>query len=300
MNTPLPHLRGLQIFDAVARHLSMSRASEELAVGQSAVSQQIRRLEDFLGCQLVDRNSKGTELTKSGKRLALRLRPAFAEIRAAVTELVENEKRPRGLSVVALGAFTFRWLIPRLSTFQVLHSDVDVQLIVASNLAELERSDVEVSIRCGNGTWPGHCANFLMSNEIFPVMSPRLCAGGNPPQKEDLTRHPWIHIDAEPRQREWRAWTSASGDPDIKGKGEIHVSSSIHATEAAIAGLGIALGHTPFVLDALRSRSLVAFSPAIPADEGDYYVVVQSALGDAEKVVAFREWLLAQDKNINQ
>ena len=113
--TRLPHLRGLQIFEAVARHRNMSRAGEELAIGQSAVTQQIRRLESYLGVALVMREPGGVALTKDGIALARKLRPAMDEIRLAVGELYERQHQGGSVRVVALGAFAYRWLIPRLS-----------------------------------------------------------------------------------------------------------------------------------------------------------------------------------------
>ena len=294
MRAQLPHLRGLQVFEAVARHRNMSRAGVELAIGQSAVTQQVSRLETYFGLTLVEREPSGVRLTQDGELLARRLRPAMDDIRAVVTELLESQRYVGSVSVVTLGAFAYRWLIPRLSTFHLAHPDIDVQLVAASTLGELARTDVDVSVRCGSGQWPGHHAEYLMANQMFPVISPRLCRKDEAPSPEDLRAHAWIYVDAEPRRAEWQSWLSMTSQTTLKGNGEIHVASSIHAIEAAIAGLGIALGHTPFVWDALEAENLVAIEPAVPAQEGDYHIVSIESQARTAKISVFREWLLAQ------
>ena len=254
MRARLPHLRGLQVFEAVARHRNMSRAGEELAIGQSAVTQQVRRLEHYFGMPLVKREPDGVQLTHAGERLARRLRPAMDDIRAAVSELTESHTQTGTTTAVALGAFAYRWLIPRLPGFHRTHPEIDLQLVTASTLAGLDRSDVDVSIRCGDGRWTKHHAKYLMANQMFPVVSPRLCQQGDTPCPQDLVYHPWIHVDADPRRSEWQTWTAAIGQPRLRGRREIHVASSVHAIEAAIAGLGVALSHTPFVWGRAKRR----------------------------------------------
>ncbi|MFT4561503.1 MAG: LysR family glycine cleavage system transcriptional activator [Gammaproteobacteria bacterium] len=281
MNNSLPHLRGLQIFEAVARHYSMTRAGNELAIGQSAVTQQIRRLGDYFGKGLVERSPSGIRLTEFGERLGRQLRKPMDDIRAAVAEALEGPRNSHSISVIVLGAFTYRWLIPRLVGFHRAHSGIDVQVITTSSPNDLLRDDVDVSIRTGSGTWPGCEAEYLMANELFPVISPRLLKNLNKPQISALCEHPWIHIDAEPRHLDWQTWIDAADRMELRGKSELHVASSVHALEAAIAGLGIAMAHTPFVADALQAGHLVSLEPAFPAPEGDYYVVATEQRSEA-------------------
>ncbi|MFT4583570.1 MAG: LysR family glycine cleavage system transcriptional activator [Gammaproteobacteria bacterium] len=294
MSNSLPHLRGLQIFEAVARHRSMTRAGRELAIGQSAVTQQIGRLEDYFDRRLVERSASGIRLTEFGERLGRQLRPPMDDIRAAIAEALEDRHDSLSVSVIVLGAFAYRWLIPRLASFHRSHPGIDVQVITTSSPNDLLRDDVDVSIRTGAGTWPGCRAEYLMANELFPVISPRLLRKSSQPQIADLSKHAWIHIDAESRQLDWQTWINAAGRIDLHSQNELHVASSVHALEAAIAGLGIAIAHSPFVADALQAGHLVALEPAFPAPEGDYYIVSTERRADAAQNRLFRSWLLRE------
>ncbi|MDX1433812.1 MAG: LysR substrate-binding domain-containing protein [Gammaproteobacteria bacterium] len=298
---PLPPLRSLAAFAAVARHGSVSRAAEELAVTQPAVTQHLRRLETHFGLPLVRRTGARIELTAEGSAFAARLTGALREIELASEALAARAAgagRGAGLSVSVLATFAQRWLIPRLASFQEAHPELDVRLITASGTADLERGDVDVSVRMGDGRWPGCHAERLMASRVFPVASPALLAARPVARPRDLAAHVLIRVEATPRDADWPRWLAACGEAALTPHGWLGFSSSIHALEAAVAGLGIAIGHTPFVIDALAAGRLSAPFPAgLALDEGAWWVVSRRERAGFARVEAFRTWLLEQARS---
>ena len=287
-------MRSLQAFEAVARHLNVSRAAEELGVTQPAVTQQLRRLEQILGLALCRRAPGGVSLTAEGRAYAARLRHAFSELRAATEDLATQSERTTVVTVALLATFAQRWLIPRLVGFQATAPGIEVRLLTASEMAELERPDVDLSIRVGDGAWPDTQSDYLMANEAFPVASPELLARRPITATADLANHVWIQVDAEPRRTDWTRWLAAAGRPDLAPQSWLTFTNSAHALEAAVAGLGIAIGHTPFVVDALTAGRLVAPLEKRLSDLGACYLVAASGRADAPPVARFRDWLLAE------
>jgi LysR family glycine cleavage system transcriptional activator len=294
----LPPLRSLQAFAAVARHGSVSRAAEELAVTQPAVSQHLRRLEAYFGLALVRRAGTRVVLTAEGSSYAARLGGALQEIHRASEELsarAAEAGRDPGLSVAVLATFAQRWLIPRLTSFQEAHPDLDVRLITASKLTDLAREDVDLSVRMGDGHWPGCHVQQLMDSHVFPVASPALLAARPLLRPGDLAGQVLIRVETTPRDEDWPRWLEASGEAGLIPHGWLAFSSSIHALEAAVAGLGVAIGHTPFVVDALAAGRLVApFARALEIREGAWWIVSREERAGLAPVEAFRGWLLEQ------
>ena len=288
-----PSLTSIRAFEAVARHKSISSAAEELCVSQPAVSQQLRHLEENLGCSLTIRRSRGIELTREGEVLAARLTRAFAELWAGIEIARRFDGRERSISVCMLAAFAQRWLIHRLVCFHERFPDIGVRLISAASTEELERTDVDVVIRCGRPHAGGVQAERLMANRFFPVANPDLVARRPIDVPADLSNHTLIRVEAEPRHLDWPRWYQEAGSADILPRHRMTVSSSNHAIEAAIAGLGVTIAHLPFVIDALASGTLVApLQPHVESDEGDYFVVTDNQA--APHVDDFRQWLIAQ------
>jgi LysR family glycine cleavage system transcriptional activator len=294
MPTALPPLASLRAFEAVARHGSVSRAAAELGVTQPAVTQQLRRLEGFLGLALVERRQGGIALTPAGRGYAARLRHAFDDLRAATGELLPETRRGHIVTVAVLATFAQRWLIPRLVGFQDAHPEVEVRLLTTSRLAELEREDVDLSIRVGDGRWPGLRSERLMCNEAFPVASPGLLARRPLRRAEDLARHVLLRVDAAPRDADWPRWLDLAGIPGLQPVSWLTFANSAQALEAAVAGLGIAIGHTGFVADALAAGRLAAPLAEKLADLGACYLVSRRTLREDAGSAQFRGWLLAE------
>lgn len=289
-----PSLKALRAFETAARHLSMTRAADELAVTQPAVTQQIKALETFLGVCLVYREGQGLALTPAGRAYAERLRGAFAEIRAATADLLRQERQGGAVTVSLLPTLAQRWLIPRLGSFQAAHPEIEVRFSATARVVDLRREDVDLAIRFGGSSWPGCDSRFLMANDMFPVLSPLLQEERPVATPEDLAAHVWLWVDAEPRGGDWPAWLAAAGADGLEPRGRIAFESSSQALAAATAGLGVAIGHRPFVIDDLSSGRLVMPLDAVMSGPQAYYVVTAADRTTPPRVAAFRDWLLAE------
>jgi LysR family glycine cleavage system transcriptional activator len=294
MPARLPAFPSLRAFEATARLGSVTRAAAELGVSQPAVSQQLRQLETMLERSLLRRVAGGIVLTAAGELYAARLRRAFDELQGATEELLATGADARVLTLSLLATFAQRWLIPRLAGFQRAHPDLEVRLLTTSRLVDLAREDVDLSIRAGSGRWPGCRADFLIENQIFPVASPALLARRPVHRPGDLAGQVLLRVEAEPRDRDWQRWLAAAGVPALEPRGWLTFASSSHALEAAIAGLGVAIGHTPFVIDGLAAGRLVAPLALEVGGDGDFYLVAARAKAERRKIAQFRGWLLAE------
>jgi LysR family glycine cleavage system transcriptional activator len=288
-----PPLNGLLALEAVARLESVSRAADELGVTQPAISQRLRMLERYFGRKLIERTPNGFHMEDDVAVFAARLRSAIETIRTA-SENFEDFSRAREnqLTVAILSTFAQRWLIPRLSRFQRAHPEIDLRLMTTSDPKDLARRDADVSIRCGSGQWQGCESRFLMSNRIFPVASPRYLEEIKLSSIEDLRNAVCIRVDAVPRQQDWMRWLDSVGAAGIAPRAWQSYANSTHALEAATAGLGIAMAHSPFVSDSLASGRLVRPFPLECDDvDGDYYLVHEKSPDLPRRIRRFRTWL---------
>ncbi len=289
MRHRLPSLNGLRAFEAVARHLSFTRAAEELAVTQTAVSQQIRRLEDQLGRKLFDRRGRAPALTRAGQDYVPAVRAAFDKLQGATDKLLRADGAGR-LTVSTLPSLAAKWLVPRLPGFQEAHPEIDVRIATSVTLVDFRRDDVDVAIRYGHGDWPGLRADWLMTEETFPVCAPAL-RDGDPPLRRpaDLARHTLLHMSV---RDDWHQWLTAAGVDGVDVARGHTFDTHVALLQAAIDGLGVALGRTPFVETDLAAGRLVApFQVTLPTEAG-FYVVAPTATADRPPVPAFRDWLL--------
>ena len=289
MRHRLPSLNGLRAFEAVARHLSFTRAAEELAVTQTAVSHQIRRLEDQLGRKLFDRRGRVLSLTRAGQDYVPAVRAAFDKLRGATDKLLRADGAGR-LTVSTLPSLAAKWLVPRLPGFQEAHPEIDVRIATSVALVDFRRDDVDVAIRYGHGDWPGLRADWLMTEETFPVCAPALRDGAPPLRRPaDLARHTLLHMSV---RDDWHQWLTAAGEEGVDVTRGHTFDTHVALLQAAIDGLGVALGRTPFVEADLAAGRLVApFQVTLPTEAG-FYVVAPTATADRPPVPAFREWLL--------
>ena len=285
-------LKTLRAFEAVVRNGGVSRAADELGVTQPAVSQRLRQFEESIGRPLVRRTGQGVAFEPDAELYAARIKRALDEIDQATAALTAN--RAGELTVSLLATFAQRWLIPRLSRFQDDHPDLDIRLLTTSRQADLTRRDVDLSIRCGTGHWAGCTSDFLLHNRIGLVAAPSLVSQHPLGKPDDLADHVLIRIDAVPRVQDWPEWLAAAGVPDLAPRRWLTFSTSTQALEAAVAGLGIAISHGPFVADAMASGHLVRpLAMTRPSAEGDYYLVA-ARHDDRPKIRAFRRWLLTE------
>ena len=296
MAARLPSLNGLRAFEAAARHLSFTQAASELNVTQTAISHQIRRLEEELGIRLFVRKNRALSLTAEAREYLPGIRAAFNDLRLATDRLLRKDD-DNVLTISTLASLAAKWLLPRLSAFQEAHPDIDVRITTSTGLVDFRGGDVDAAIRYGRGHWPGLRAEWLMADEMFPVCSPTLLTGKRPLRcPEDLRDHVLLHNTNN--GDDWRLWLTAAGLPsDISKQPGITFDLILMTVQAAIDGMGVAMGRTTYVKDDIaKERLVVPFKIALPADAG-FYLVSLEGEPDSPKLRAFRQWLIASAQN---
>src|SRR5262245_47213018 len=276
MTRRLPPLNALRAFEASARLGSFVKAAGELRVSAAAVSQQVRRLENYLDLPLFQRLAHGLVLTEHGRDYLPQLSAGFALLGESTTVL--RGKRADGvLTLAMLAAFANGWLLPRLARFRAHAPRVDVVLRTGSELADFRRDDVDLAIRFAPGPGRGLQGELLCGEELFPVASPRLFRGGRSPDTlAALAEYPLLHdVDADPDQpwMSWRAWFERSGLRSAPATRGLRFSDSVVLIDAAIAGLGVALGRAPLVAPKLASGQLIRLTQESWRAPWSYYLV---------------------------
>lgn len=284
--TRLPPLNALRAFDATARHLTVVKAADELSVTPSAVSHQLRALEDALGVTLFDRQKKRLKLTVQGEALLPAVRSAFQMIATAALRMADA--RVAGdLVVSAPLGMSSRFLTRHIADFLGAHPDIRFKLIASNDDKEVYLPSVDLCIRYGTGIWPDRLVRQLSPVEIFPVCSPALINGPDGIRElEDLHKHPILCEDGGA----WTRWLLAAGAPAeafrLTELGNAHV-----AIEAAVQGQGTAMGDSLLVADDLAEGRLVRpFQHSLPAKHA-YYLVCRRESCDSPLVAAFTEWI---------
>ena len=290
----LPSLNGLRAFEAAARHLSFTLAAEELNVTQTAISHQIRRLEEELGLKLFIRQSRSLALTPQATDYLPGIRAAFQDLRTATDRLLRKDD-DRVLTISTLTSLAVKWLLPRLSSFQAQHPDIDVRITTSTELVDFRTSNVDAAIRYGQGRWPGLEAEWLMAEHLFPVCSPKLLTGERALRHpEDLQHATLLHTSST--VDDWRLWLTAAGLPaHLSQNRGLTFDLAFMTIQAAIDGLGVAMGHTAYVADDVANgRLVVPFDVSMPS-AGYYFVTPQDRPATA-KLNLFRDWLRTVSK----
>jgi len=295
----LPPLGFVQGFEAAARTLSFTRAADELALTQSAVSRQIKTLEDHLGVTLFERRHRALALTEDGR--------AFQRIAVDVLDRLQgaiNQMRARGtdnqLAVTTVTGFASLWLIPRLKRFTRLNPHIDVRIIANDRILDLERGQIDLAIRYSKADRAPPGAEKLFAEDILPVCHPSLVADAATPLRTpgDLRHHTLLHLDYHGASRtwfDWGTWMTALGIEDLKPAGSLRFSRYDQMIQAAISGQGVALGVSPLINEAIRSGTLVApFDRQVDGPHG-YYLIRSRAGADKPQVAAFCAWLREED-----
>ena len=286
----LPSLNGLRAFEAAARHLSFTRAADELNVTQTAISHQIRRLEEQLGKRLFVRRTRALLLTREAEIYLPAIRTAFDDLRRATARL-QRPDREGLLTVSTTASLAAKWLVTRVASFQDAHPGIEVRITTSTHLVDFRREEVDVAVRYGRGDWPGLRTQWLMAEDIFPVCSPALMTGEKPLRRpEDLVHHTLLHTTVG--REDWQLWLTAAGLPvTLALRRGLSFDQSFMAHQAAMDGLGVALGRTRLVdADIAAGRLVVPFDVALPTDAG-YYIVAPEETADMTKIALFRDWL---------
>ena len=290
----LPPLNALRAFEAAARHLSFTRAAGELHVTQAAVSHQVKALEEHLGRKLFRRLNRALLLTDDGQAYLPSISRAFTLLNDATNDLL-TKQAPGPLTVSALPSFAARWLVPRLGRFRQIRPDIDLRIDPSAELSDFAGGDVDVGIRYGRGKYPGMRADWLMTEDIFPVCSPALLEGPHPLRDpRDLQHQVLLHDDGH---GDWRTWLLAAGvDRVDPARGPIFTDSSM-LIQAAMAAQGVALARGVLAADELAAGRLVRPFTLSLSTEYAYYLVCPVNTAEQPKIAAFRDWLLDEARS---
>jgi LysR family glycine cleavage system transcriptional activator len=287
-----PPLNPIRAFEAAARHMSFTAAAEELGVTQIAVSRQVRALEDYLEVRLFERSHRSIRLTAEGARLFPAMSRALDEINTAVASL--NMRGRRDVLVVqTYSTFAQRWLIPRLWRFHERLPNVEVRLLASVAPVDFERGQIHAAIQRRSAQMEWCDTDFLAPVELLPVCSPSLVEGWSEATRTELlSRHMLLHSLARPN--DWNLWLSSAGLTQVDPDRGMKFENSILAYEAALQGIGVAMGMRVLVEQYLRSGSLIApFSLSLPLDDG-YYLLIPRGRRQPLILKHFRDWLLEE------
>jgi LysR family glycine cleavage system transcriptional activator len=297
MSRRLPPLNALRAFEAAARHMSFTKAAEELSVTPGAISQQIRALEEHLGQPMFRRRNRSLLLTDAGQTCLPYLRDGFDRLAEGIARLNDG-RRDNLLRVSVAPSFASKWLVPRLDNFTARHPEFEVWMGAANTLVDFAVDDVDLAIRYGGGVYPGLFVEPLMRESVFPVCSPKLAAGEHPlTGPAALAHHTLLHDDSSLEDvscPDWPMWLKAAGITAIDGSRGPRFNQSSLVLEAAASGRGVALAKSTLAaVDLAEGRLVRPFEAVLPVDFA-YYTVCPESRAELPKVVAFRTWLKDQ------
>src|SRR5882672_51718 len=299
----LPPLPLLATFEAAARHLSFTKAAAERFVTQSAVSRQVKALEDDLGAPLFRRKHRALVLTDAGRRLQETCAAVLMQLRVAVREIRAPDAR-QVLALTTTPGLASLWLIPRLTSFTREHPGIDVRIDASFETRDLAAEGIDLAIRYGRvGVTLG---TPLFREAVFPVCSPKLFKNTRVPLAvpDDLRRHTLLQLvlpgGAGGALLEWEPWLQAVGMSDLRPAASLTFSNYDEVITAALAGQGVALGRRPLIDQLLKSGKLVSPFKGTVASPRGYFVVVDPAARARPAVQALEAWLFAQVQVMEQ
>lgn len=288
----LPPLRALTAFEAAARLGSFRMAANELGITRSAVSHQVKLLEDRLGTQLFRRDARRAELTQSGQAYYPAIRDAFDQIEAQ-TRAVRPSVTDNELTVQVYVTVALKWLIPRLHDFERRYPDMKVRLSTSYFDWDFDDRNVDLGIILARNKAPGHYYRPLFKSYLVPVCAPQLLKGENPLKKpEDLKKHKLI--DVYTAEEDWQLWLDAAGVKGVKPANRLSVDSYILAQEAAIEGRGVAMTIGPFASEEIKLGRLVQPFPMRAPNKNQWYFACHSEHRNKPKIKRFEDWLVKQ------
>jgi len=284
-----PPLKALLAFSVVAETKNVTYAAKKLCVTQSAVSQQLKILEDDLGVQLLVRKRNRIELTPAGERYALKIKLAFDDISQATAEFRATTINSYVITVNMLTAFAIRWLIPRLAQFQKAYPDFELRISTPSKTVDFSNEEIDAAIYLGDEAWwPEESVEFLFRDKIIPVCSPQLITD----DKAKLETFKLLNVPIIGRKEDWPTWLKAASLPPLKNFSVLQFQTLDQALEAAINGVGVAMGNESLIKTEMQSGSLITPWPlSIPAPNA-YYLVYPKEKTNKHHV--FSSWLRSQ------
>ncbi|HRD76211.1 MAG TPA: transcriptional regulator GcvA [Hyphomicrobiaceae bacterium] len=300
MRHALPPLNALRAFEAAARHLSLTKAAEELHVTPAALSHQVRGLEEALGVRLFQRLPRALALTDAGRKLLPGLSSGFSQIRQAVA-LVQETGGGRVLVVSTPPGFTSKWLAPRLHRFLTANPDIEVRVSSTLKNADFETDGVDVAVRNLRHSQPVDQSLFsehLVDLGLVPVCSPAfLAAHPELVSPSDLAKVPLVHDNQMAGRLDnpgWPEWLAAAGVDGVSLGHGVKFNSADHALEAALEGAGVLLAHSVLASDDLKVGRLVSPFPMTIAMRRSFRIVCPIGHETRANIRTFRDWIHAE------
>lgn len=293
----LPPLNAIRAFEAAARRGSFVEAAKDLHVTHWAIGKQIRLLEDWLGVPLFERRARGVALTDHGTDLLTDVSAALSRLASATGRLKEPESARRVSGVVrvnALSSFTLRWLLPRLSKFQESYPSIEVKISTTSRKLRYVGTAFDIGIRADVEHGPGIQCETLMPDRRLPVCSPRILRDRPVETAQDLRRHVLLHSTTT--RSAWSQWFAAAGIAGLAPVRHLELDHVYLLLQAAVDGLGVALGSLPLIEADIAAGRLVCpiAVPELRAD--DYQLVISQDRVRDPAIKAFKNWILAAAK----
>ena len=309
------NLNALLVAESAARHANFTRAAEESYITPSAVSQQIKKLEDQLEFKLFYRERNTVSLTPEGEAFIEAVREAIdriitsrneiAAVREALDQIVRSHGHVSGrdesavLKVSLLPTFAIRWLLPRLCDFQSRYPELQIHVSQSYKAVDFDRDDVDIAVRYGSGSFTGLYEHLLFKEDLIPVCSPRLLAetlNGEDPADltpRDLGRFTLLHSDT--CTVNWRTWLERAGATEVLDQSPcMYFDSCLMSFQAANAGLGFAVANRAYVADDIEAGRLVAPFDLVLPNQNGWYLVCPEAHRGLPRVRAFETWLVDQ------
>ncbi|MGB3538741.1 MAG: LysR substrate-binding domain-containing protein [Mesorhizobium sp.] len=293
----LPFL-ALRAFEAVVRLRGFARAAEELGVTQSSVSQHVKVVEEWIGRKLLVRGPRDTVATKEGKLLATAIATGIGQIGDLCDKMRHKGGADPAITVSCLPGFAVNWLFPRLIRFDQLHADTPVSISTDASPLGFATGQSDLAILYGMGNYPGLHVERLMDERLFPVCAPSLLAEG-PPLAElaDLARHTLLMdelADVGGTPPTWAFWAEETGQTLPKPARVRQFGQTNMVVQAAVQGLGVALGREPLVMDALANGSLVQPLQGVALSQYSYWLVCPKVAIKSGRLRRFRDWLVSE------
>ena len=293
MNSELPPLQSLVVFETSARLLSFTAAARELGTTQPAVSQQIRALEVSLGTPLFERIYRGVVLTDAGHVLLKTTQSSLQDLRNVMQKIKQKPKSLR-ITVATDFAFAAFWLMPRLPEFRRLYKDIDIRIQTSQSEVDLVSIEADVAVLFGEGQYQGYLTEKLLPEVVYPVCSPKLLdefSGFT--NLADLVKAPLLKLNADMGQKwmDWELLFQLNASQWQPSESVMEFDNYTLLVQAAISGQGIGLGWSPLVDDFIKSGVLIALPNFTVQSDNGYYIVLSKQQTPTAPVAAFLDWL---------
>ena len=292
LNLPFTALRA---FEAVVRLSGFSTAAEELGVSQSAISQHVRSLEEWLGQELLIRGARRSRPTPDGLRLARTISDGLGRISEECADLRDKTRNKKTIVINCPPGFAYIWLFPRLVRFDLAHPDLTISIATDTGHLGFATRQADIAIRYGLDLGPGLHGRKLMAESLFPVCAPSLANGPRPiRQVADLAHHTILYDDVDSYGEDspnWSFWARKCGMHLPSPERTRRFGQSNMGVQAAIEGMGVGLGRTPLVNDALADGRLLRLFPEIAQSRLGYWITYRPGAEETDKISRFLSWI---------